>query len=223
MRKIFACLVMAAILVSLPSLSMAADPPKATSGVSASSQQADIAGASAPQENKGEEKKTGANSNANDASQNTNGKGFAEFVAFAAALGFLLVSLGWVKKSLNSGGWSLVHALSEEVDSPKCSQPAPTAPAVGAAPVPAVPTGGFIAPDGTALVGSTSRLIAFMGMLVIMAFVIGVGLWLLWSLFSTNTVPSNLDKLTNFFYGSAMLFAPYAANQIKAALSAITK
>ena len=127
-------------------------------------------------------------------------------MVFVLVVAFLLISLLSVKGSLKDGGWSLAHALSEEMDG-------------SAVPNPAVEP----AAAGTVMVGSASRLIAFIGMLVILAFFIGIGLWMLWKLLSTGCVPSDLDKLTSYFYGGAMLFAPYMANQFKAALSAISK
>ena len=138
---------------------------------------------------------------------------WVQIMVFALVVGFLLVSLLAVKRSLKDGGWSLAHALSEDIE--------PTQGVGDAGAV--IPANGQVLAGGTVMVGSASRLIAFMGMLVILAFFIGVGLWLLWELLSTGCVPGELDKLTSYFYGGAMLFAPYMANQFKAALSAIVK
>lgn len=129
-------------------------------------------------------------------------------LVFGTVLGFLLISLSAVRRSLaNDPDWKLAHALSEELDTPP-----PTPPASGAT--------GVTPPVAPVLVGSSSRLIAFMGMLVIMAFFTGVGLWLLWSLLRTGQVP-DMDRLVNFFYGGAMLFAPYMVNQLRAALGSL--
>lgn len=131
-------------------------------------------------------------------------------LVFGAVLGFLLISLSAVRRSLaNDPDWKLAHALSEELDTP----PPPTPPAAGAT--------GVTPPVAPVLVGSSSRLIAFMGMLVIMAFFTGVGLWLLWSLLRTGRVPADMERLVNFFYGGAMLFAPYMVNQLRAALGSL--
>lgn len=112
-------------------------------------------------------------------------------------LGFLLIAFAGVRRSLTEGQWKLSEALSEDIELPpqKAGDP---------------PT--------KLMVGSSSRLIAFMGMLVIMALVMGAGIWLLWMLFTTRAVPTGLDNLLNYFVGTATLFVPYLANQLRAAI-----
>lgn len=128
---------------------------------------------------------------------------WVQVMVFVPVIGFLLLSLSAVKSSLKSSDWTLAHALSEESEQITSTTDGKT--------------------TQTVMVGSASRLIAFMGMLVIMAFFIGVGLWLLWRLLASGSVPPDLDKLLNFFYGGLVLFAPYLANQIKGALTTFGK
>lgn len=150
-----------------------------------------------------------------------------QVMVFGVTLLVLLVSLAVVKSSLRRGKWSLAHALSEEVTltaegaASKASVPNGSTPAA----TPAVQGGDTATPktETTQMVGSASRLIAFLGMLVILAFFVGVGLWLLWELLSKGVVPTDLDRLLNFFAGGATLFVPYLANQFKAMLGNLTK
>jgi hypothetical protein len=63
------------------------------------------------------------------------------------------------------------------------------------------------------LLGSSSRLIALLGLLGILTVVIGVGYSVMWNLFLYGTVP-DLSQVRTFLYGSACLFAPYLANKL---------
>lgn len=62
---------------------------------------------------------------------------------------------------------------------------------------------------------STSRLIAFMGMLVIVCMFLGVGYYIILGLFNGEKVSDNLAGIWSYFLAGATLFAPYAASQIK--------
>ena len=62
---------------------------------------------------------------------------------------------------------------------------------------------------------STSRLIAFMGMLVIVCMFLGTGYYILFGLFTGAAVADKLSGIWSYFLAGATLFAPYAANQIK--------
>lgn len=63
------------------------------------------------------------------------------------------------------------------------------------------------------LIPSSSRLIALLGLLGILATVIGIGFSIMWNLFIYGTVP-DLSEVRNFLYGAACLFAPYLANKL---------
>jgi hypothetical protein len=103
---------------------------------------------------------------------------------------------------LRSKDWSLADTVSEEA-SPQ--------PAV----LPADREGKPI------MVASTSRLVALLGLLGILSMFLGVGYYILWSLFCKNTVPQ-LWEIMRFFYGGAAMFAPYAVNQIRTAFEAFS-
>jgi hypothetical protein len=69
---------------------------------------------------------------------------------------------------------------------------------------------------------SSSRMIAFFGFIVIVDVLLGFGLFSVWSLFHTKALPSMTGALS-LLGGSATLFTPYFANQVKAGFaSAIT-
>jgi hypothetical protein len=112
---------------------------------------------------------------------------------------FFVASLGAAAYLLwRSPGWSIGDALSEEAD-PQF----PVAP--GQKPI---------------LIASASRTIAMLGLLVMMGTVVGVAYFALFALFYERSL-ENLTKLSPLFYGAAALFAPYAANQIRAAVVGI--
>jgi hypothetical protein len=101
---------------------------------------------------------------------------------------------------LRSEGWSLGEALSEE--------------AGGAKPE----TAGAKAP----MVASSSRLIALFGLLAILTVIIGLGYYLIWSLFVSPGKVPDLTGVSRFLYAMALIFAPYLANQIREAFSSLT-
>lgn len=103
----------------------------------------------------------------------------------------VLMFLG-ITISLVRGNWSVSDALSEE------SSVQPT-------------------PGKVTKLPSTSRFIALFGLLGILTIVLGVGYTIIWSLFLYQKPPDNLSQVRNFLYGAACLFAPYLANQLRAA------
>jgi hypothetical protein len=68
------------------------------------------------------------------------------------------------------------------------------------------------------MVASASRLIALLGLLGILTTVLGVGYAVIWQLFLYGTV-TDLSQVRNFLFGSACLFAPYLANQLREVFS----
>lgn len=67
---------------------------------------------------------------------------------------------------------------------------------------------------------SCSRLIAFLGFIVIVDVLFGFGLFAVWSLFTKGSLPSMTGALA-FASGGATLFTPYFANQIKTGLATV--
>lgn len=111
-----------------------------------------------------------------------------------------LVILGLVliialQRASAKGKWSLGTALSEEA---------------------AVQPQQINGPADVILVGSTSRLIALAGLLGILVIVLGIGYSIIWNLFVTGKSP-DLSYVKSFLFGAASLFAPYLANQVRAA------
>jgi hypothetical protein len=96
-------------------------------------------------------------------------------------------------------GWRLSDALSEEGDI--------TGPGGG---------------KQTVMLASSSRLIALLGMIVIMALFLGVGTVVIWDLAESNTTPA-LDGILRYFLAGAGLFIPYSINQIRSGFESIGK
>jgi hypothetical protein len=92
--------------------------------------------------------------------------------------------------------WSLAEALSEE----SSVQP------------PATTQKGEVK-----TLASTSRLIALFGLMGILTIVLGVGYTIIWNLLLYQKPPDNLSEIRSFLLGASCLFAPYLANQLRAA------
>ena len=122
----------------------------------------------------------------------------AFWAAFAVCTGFLLIAaLLMVIALWRDPHWSLAATLSEE-----------TSPIVSHA-------GNGAAPEPQ-LVGSTSRMIAAFGLMILAVMILGIGYGIMWSLFTKGAVP-NLVGIGPYLLGGSALFAPYAFNQIKEA------
>jgi len=91
--------------------------------------------------------------------------------------------------------WSLADALSEEAD---------------------LADGGVAR---TVLAASTSRLIAFLGMIAILGLFLGFGAFVLWGVAETGHVPEDSDEFSKYLFGGATLFAPYIVNKFASAFS----
>ncbi|OIR03575.1 hypothetical protein GALL_144340 [mine drainage metagenome] len=126
------------------------------------------------------------------------------FLGFIGASGAMTIFLFFALVSTTArlkddkDPWKLSEALSEEA------------------------SGQLPAAAGTkpALVPSSSRLIAFLGMLALIGVTIGVAYGVLWGLFFDKDL-AQLDKIGSFLTSAAVIFVPYAANQIKAAVAAV--
>ena len=124
-------------------------------------------------------------------------------LAFASIAGFtaftVLVLVGYILVGLGrkGSGWSIASAISEE------SQFQPSQ----------------IDKNSVIVFASASRFIAVIGLCGIFSIVLGIGYYLLWSLFLFNEVPANLGKISTFLASTATLFVPYAFNQVRAAVT----
>ena len=128
----------------------------------------------------------------------TQGAMVAYWLTFVIITVFLGLAFLLVRKALiSSSWWSLADALSEEAGNQ------------GVLPVGQRPE----------MVASSSRLIALLGLLVLLALFLGVGYSILWALYTGNSLP-NISDLTSFFLSGLALFSPYAFNQVKEAFTA---
>ncbi len=118
------------------------------------------------------------------------------FVIVMVTLFVVVFMFAILRGLLSSKDWTLAEALSEEAD----PQPTP-------------------APDKKPImVASSSRLIALLGLFVILSLFLGVGYYILWCLF-TNSQMTNLKDVTSYFYAGVVLFAPYIVNKFSDAFS----
>jgi len=121
--------------------------------------------------------------------------------ALAVVTIFLFITLSWFLLGLaRNREWSIADAVSEEAgDQPTTLPP-------GVKPI---------------MVASSSRLIAVVGFLVLVAMSIGVGYGIIWSIFTGR--PLQIQGLLSYFYGMGTLFAPYAFNQLSQAFGAFAQ
>jgi hypothetical protein len=104
----------------------------------------------------------------------------------------LLLMLAVVGIGLARGHWSLREALSEKpLVRPKQGEPI--------------------------LLPSASRFIALIGLLAIVTILLGVGYAIIWNLLIYHKPPDSLSEIQSFLLAAASLFAPYIANQLRAA------
>ena len=116
-----------------------------------------------------------------------------------------LVVIAGIKRVLANTKWSLADALSEEVQITAWdTSVTPNRPLLDAAGNPLMVT---------EMRASSSRVIALMGMLVILLMFIGFGAFALFTFGKTCTFPSSLDDAMKFLVSGMTLFAPYLVNK----------
>lgn len=116
-----------------------------------------------------------------------------------------LISVVLIRSALSDSKWSLADALSEEAKVTSLE---------------AVGNGGFkprLDAAGnlvmiTELRASSSRMIALVGMLVILLMFLGFGIFSIYSFAKTGVMP-NTENIVNFLVAGLTLFAPYLVNQ----------
>ncbi len=115
----------------------------------------------------------------------------------------LAIALGAIARRLGAADtrWSLADALSEEADL--------TVPDANGFPY----TVNGVVVKATRLAASSSRLIAFMGMIAILSLFLGFGAFILWGFATTGTVPAATAEITKYLVGGMTLFAPYVVNK----------
>ncbi len=107
----------------------------------------------------------------------------------------LLALVGGLRQA---AAWSIGDALSEEAG----NQPNP------------LPAG-----QKPIMVASSSRLIAFLGLSVILILYLGFGYIIVWDHFFSPNRTIDAKTLLTFLFGGATMFAPYLANQLREAFS----
>lgn len=118
------------------------------------------------------------------------------FIYIVMTLAYI-VTFRRVFSLLKTQGWSLAEALSEP--SPPPDPAAPAAPAI-VSPVP---------------FASSSRLIAFVGMVIIAIIFVGTGYYVIYALFNdASNISRNLKSVSHFLMFGGTLFAPYVFNKI---------
>ncbi len=127
------------------------------------------------------------------------------------------VALSHVDRRLKQEGWSLANALSEPTQLQAPMDPrwldsigdkADIDNAGGAKPQTSTPL-----VTVTVLEASTSRLIALVGMIVILLMYLGFGIFSLFNYGFTCSMPASSGAVTGFLYSGLTLFAPYVANK----------
>jgi hypothetical protein len=121
----------------------------------------------------------------------------------------VLIALSTVARKLSqpTTNWSLADALSEEADI--------TVPDTSGMPY----TVNGVVVKKTVLAASSSRLIALMGMIVILFIFLGFGAFMLWAFANNGTLPASAGDVTRFLVGGMTLFAPYVVNKFSSVFS----
>ncbi|WP_395286878.1 hypothetical protein [Klebsiella quasipneumoniae] len=116
------------------------------------------------------------------------------FIYIVMTLAYI-VTFRRVFSLLKTQGWSLAEALSEPSPPPDTAAPAVIVP-----PVP---------------FASSSRLIAFVGMVIIAIIFVDTGYYVIYALFYDSLkISSNLKSVSHFLMFGGTLFAPYIFNKI---------
>jgi hypothetical protein len=113
-----------------------------------------------------------------------------------------LISFALIRSALSHSKFSLADVLSEEANI--------TSPGADGKPV-----------TITELRGSSSRVIAFVGMVVILMMFMGFGIFSLYAFAKNGEMPDS-QNIAYFLLGGSMLFAPYGANQFSALFEKLT-
>jgi hypothetical protein len=120
----------------------------------------------------------------------------------AATYVLVLLSIRWLATSLSKdNAWSMGKALSENTIEEQADQQNPGKTVM--APMP-----------------SSSRLIAFLGMIVLLATFLAFGTTMIWALGRTGKVP-DMENAQGFLLAGMSMFAPYLISQSREAVKAL--
>ena len=116
-----------------------------------------------------------------------------------------LVTLLLIRTALSNSMWSLTDALSEEVEVTLFETvDGVKKPVMDQSQKPLLIT---------EMRASTSRVVALMGMIVIIMMFLGFGTFALYGFAITGNIPASIDKVVNFLVAGLTLFAPYVVNK----------
>jgi hypothetical protein len=138
---------------------------------------------------------------------------FVYAVIFIVLVGSLLALL-FIRAALSDSKWSLADALSEEAEVTAMTTKDGKAEAVlddSKKPI-------MI----TEMCASTSRLIALMGMIVILLMFLAFGAFALYSFANTGKMPDDINKVISFLVAGLTLFAPYVVNKFSAMFESLS-
>jgi len=141
---------------------------------------------------------------------------FVYTVIFTVLVGSILTLL-LIRSALGKSKWSLSDALSEEAEITAFETDANGK---------SEPIMSKADPDKPLMVvemrASASRMIAMMGMIVILLMFLGFGAFALFTFAMTGAMPASIDKVVKFLSAGLTLFAPYIVNQFSSVFGSLT-
>lgn len=137
-------------------------------------------------------------------------------VIFIVLIGILL-ALIFVRAALGNSKWSMADALSEEVEVTATKKNA-----AGDEEPMADPGNASKFMMITEMRASSSRLIALIGMLVILLMFIGFGMFSLYRFATSWSMPTAMDSVIKFLVAGLTLFAPYVVNKFSSMFESLT-
>jgi hypothetical protein len=133
------------------------------------------------------------------------------YLLVAIILVGMAVVVNWIRSGLVKSVWSLSDALSEEVALPIYKESVDASGKLVKDQIFDSDHKAVLAPQ---LRGSTSRLIALMGMVAILILFVCFGAVGVYAFGQTGTLPNGIEKVVGFLMTGTALFAPYALNKL---------
>jgi hypothetical protein len=131
--------------------------------------------------------------------------GFIYTVIAIVLVATIIALVTFAQRLSSSTNWSLADALSEETDltvSDANNMP--------------YTVNGVV----TELRASSSRVIAFVGMIAILLMFVGFGAFILWGFAITGELPPGASSVVQYLLGGMTLFAPYIVNKFASMFAA---
>jgi hypothetical protein len=141
------------------------------------------------------------------------------YIVEGVLLAGTVVSLLVIRGALaSSSKWSIADALSEETEMTAMELVDPARPDGPKKPVMVDNKPVTI----TEMRASSSRMIALMGMVMIMLMFLGFGSISLFSFAKTGEMPASIDKVINYLLAGMTLFAPYLVNKFASVFQSLS-